>query len=519
MPGTPVTLGPFVGGLHNSAGTGEFIKSNELFDLVNLEVDTDGSLANRPAIADWITVGRSGKVHLMGTFTVQSDRRYIALYDESDLKIKLINADSGYTVSSNKMKPGAVVQYQDSTSNNALFVIPFPGSGDTGGYFDNASTPAWHNVADLPEGQTASIYNERMWIGAGIDSVSDNSRVVFSAIGDFSDWDARDFVDVVPGNGQKLTSIRVVAQDLMIFKEHSTFRAGYTSDVKKIEVINISRTVGTPSDHSVAVYDNNNIYMMHDNSVYEVFNFSFSKISGPVRMHPEVNPDMYEDENYGLTVFRDRLFVRYFDSFYVYSLVSETWSRWETEKNFSFVVTLPIPEGDVAFAHSATKSRRGHVYRFTENRVEGVREQEEFSCKIVTKTYDFTTNYAYKVLFWWAADLATLATTKGTVSLANAGRSARWSDWFDARTTWQDLLDNSIPWSTANMIVYDAEIFPELGQYGKKILKFPKKLRFRQLYFSLTTDAIPNDIADTAVRIYGLTAFVSQKERVVRKTT
>jgi hypothetical protein len=49
MPGAPIPLGPFTGGVNNQAEQGT-IADDELWLSENFEFDTDGSLVSRPAI-------------------------------------------------------------------------------------------------------------------------------------------------------------------------------------------------------------------------------------------------------------------------------------------------------------------------------------------------------------------------------------------------------------------------------------------------------------------------------------
>ena len=49
MPGSPVKIGPFVGGLNNVSRAGES-KDNEVVELINFEVGLDTSILSRPPI-------------------------------------------------------------------------------------------------------------------------------------------------------------------------------------------------------------------------------------------------------------------------------------------------------------------------------------------------------------------------------------------------------------------------------------------------------------------------------------
>lgn len=515
MPGTPVALGPFVKGMHNSAGIGEFIDNQELFLLSNLEVDTDGSLVNRPPISNWNITNASYKMSLIGVFTPDNDTDYLVVVynDGSDDYVGLVNIKTNVIVSNTAIRSNTVVQY-----NNSLYVIPYPDSGQHGGSFSDANPPVWTEITDIPEGETAILYNERMFVGAGVNSTTNTTRMSFSAIGDFTSWDPADYFDINKGDGQKLSCLKVLGTDILIFKEHSTYRAGYSSDVRKMTVLNVSTYIGAANDDCAVVSSDNSVYTLHDSNVYELYNYSYSKISDRIRLTKVVDPDMDQSQIYGLSIFGDRLFLRYFDTIYVYNVLIRQWSLWETDKKFGRLLSISDENEIVAFANPALNTAPyGTLYSFTEDRLTGVGVEEIFNCKIITKTYDFDVGYAYKVLFWWAADVATSSDTYGALTLDNSSSNPTWADW--ASNSWQELTNANTPWSNEKTVIYSAITPANLGGYGKKILKFPKKIRFRKLSFTLSTEVSPNDIGDASVRIYSLTAFVKPKELIVKETT
>lgn len=512
MPGDFLTLGPFTKGLHNSAGSGEYIDDAELFQLENLEVDTDGSLANRPAIVTWAVTGLgSGRCRVLGVFVTNAGSRFVIVSYSSFARVGLINADTNTLTSSQAVVSDCVVQY-----NNRLYVISTPGGGTDGGYFD--ASGAWTSVAAIPKGNSAAIYKERMWVAAGIDSTSNTSRLYFSAIGDPTSWGGSDFIDVEPGNGQKLAALTVLNNDIILFKEHSTFRAGYTSDVRKIEISKISNTIGVPGADCAVTYDNNNIYLIHDNSVYELYNYTFTKLSANINMSTVLGGDIYTDEKVSLTLFRNRLFVRYYNNMYVYSLLSGRWSSWKTVKKFSRVVVLPDQGGDTAYAHSITSTDPGILYKFQDDRVTGVQSEEDFTCTITTKTYDFDASWAYKVLFWWGMTLATSGTTTAQVVVPNSKPNNTWQFLHD-NYTWESANSAGIKWSNADNVIFQSDVSPGLGTYARKFLKFKKKLRFRQAYFKIITNARANSVGDAVVRIFDIVVFVNKKQTVVKEIT
>lgn len=513
--GKPVTLGPFIGGLHNSSGTGEAIDDKELFSLVNLEVDLDGSLANRPAIGALGLSGITGNnIRVIGYYAPSVGGKFIVCCTSTNI---LVYDTSGTLVFSQAFVGICCVQYKD-----AVYFPATPIAAGGGGYITYTGTWAWTAVAGMPPGEAIVLYKERLWVASGITSTGVGaSRLYFSAIGNGASWTtATDFADVSPGNGQKLVSMTVLNNDIILFKEHSTFRFGYSSIVTKFDLSNISVTIGVPSPSCAVTYDSNNVYVLHDNNVYELFNYSYTKISKPVAIRQLIDNSLYATEIYGLSLYRDRLFVRYYGYMYVYSLVTKTWSQWTTSRKFSRIVTIPSADIglDTAYATSASSSDPNQVYYFRDDRITGVGTVEAFTCSITTKTYDLDIPHVFKVLYWWGLNIATSGDTTAAAVVPNAGQNYTWN-YMLANYTWAGANTAGIKWSNNDMVVVSQTVASTLGKFAKKFLKLAKKLRFRQIYFTVSAVAVSNSISDASVRIYDLTAIVKSKETVVKGTS
>lgn len=518
MSGQPITLGPFTKGLHNSAGTGEYIDNAELFELVNLEVDTDGSLVNRPAISMLELDSGFGEEdkRILGVYQPGNGKRYLVITfkNSSDYSVGLLDLDDNSLVGEEQgftSYCACGVQY-----NNKFFVYPKPGTADVAGYYDDTET--WTQQA-LPGGQAAAcvIYKERLFAVAGIDSTSETSRMYFSEIADPTDFDGTMYVDVSPGNGEKLTNIVLLNNDVVLFKEHSTFRAGYSGNIEKMEISIISSNVGSPKANCVAV-TNNTVYVIHENAVYEMYNYNYQKISSGLSMTEGRNyPDVIQNRT-ALSVYNDRLFVRYLGRTYVLSVLSGRWCEWTTNRPFEYVTVVATEDSSIGYAWSIANDKRGELYSLLDNRIANV-EDEDFTCRVVTKTYDFDISHTYKVLFWWGLTIATLGDTTARVVSPNAGPGNTWQMLHDNFTDWDDLVFHDIRWTSANAVIHALTIPSDIGAYSRKFLKFPKKSRFRQMFFEITSEAKPNRTADAAVRIYDIVAFVKSKETVPRRTT
>ena len=97
MPGEATKLGPFTGGLHNSAA-GEFIDDKELYELVNLEVDNDGSLVNRPEIR-LLSIAPVGITmagcSILGVYLPNDGRKFLIVYTPTDDKVSVHDIVTG----------------------------------------------------------------------------------------------------------------------------------------------------------------------------------------------------------------------------------------------------------------------------------------------------------------------------------------------------------------------------------------------------------------------------------------
>src|SRR5690349_13615036 len=227
--GQEVKFGPFKGGLRDSSGMGENIKDDELFALDNLEVDVDGSLVNRPAIGTLPITNISGVLQgitVLGKFLPDSGANFIAVYIPATNRVRLVDVATGIGNgdASATCTASCVVQYNDK-----LWVIPSNNGTGSGGYFQISSgLVTFTAVAAIPKGETAVLYKDRLFIGCGIQASLNSSRFRFSSVSDPTLWPSENFVDVAPGNGQKLVEMMVQGENILIFKEHSTWNFGYT---------------------------------------------------------------------------------------------------------------------------------------------------------------------------------------------------------------------------------------------------------------------------------------------------
>lgn len=515
MVAQPVTLGPFVGGLNNSAGMGDNIEDDELFDLVNLEVDLDGSLTNRPAVRELALPIFAGKeIRVIGTW-ITNQRKMLIVANRTDSTVVVLDTGTNSAIwSVTNVQSSSTVQY-----NRNLWIVADNISINPGGYLtfdENTNTVlAWNPVVAMPRGEAIVIYKSRLFVAAGPNATTNESRLYYSDATTQATWPG--FIDIDPGNGQKLVSMVVLNNDIILFKEHSTFRYGYGSDPNTADISKLSGTIGAVSTDCAVAFDNNSVYVLHDNSVYELYNMVYTKISDKVSMTQKFDPNIYSAYTFGLTLYRSRLFVRYYGNMYVYSLTTKTWSRWETTRQFSRLIVIPSSTVglDVAYAATATSLQVGKIFFFTDDRILGVGTEETFDCKVVTKTYDFDLGYRYKTLFWWDLLIATSGATKATVTVTNVGDNLTWDQL--GAYTWDQA--EFMPWEANADMGTEVTVGTGLGGYARKSIKLPKKLRFRQAFWTVITTAVANSRTDSSVRIFNIIPMIREKQTVSKETT
>ena len=517
MSGEPTQLGPFKKGLNNAAGVGEYIEDDELFNIVNLEVDIDGSLANRPAIKKLPLTGISGELTVIGTYRDVGGRNFLCVRNATQMA--MFDASTG-GISSTLVSIQSVcaIQWLDK-----LWVIPTNGSG--GSWSFSGTSWTWLEIPAIPIGESVTIYKQRMIVVTGVSSPVNASRLWISNQDNPAlwNWTANPWVDVEPGNGEKLACVIGMANDVLLFKEHSTYRFGWSNTPEQFELSKISNTIGVPNFACAATYDNNNIYLMHGDMIYELFNYSFTDISSKVKLSQITDFTLRATETYGLTIFRDRLFIRYYSDLYVYNIKTQAWARWISDRKFSRLYVIPSSSVglDFAFSHPANSGAGAAVYFFQDDRVSGVGDTgntgEQFDCEIVTKTYDYDAPYKFKVQFWWEVLIATSGQSYFSVNIPNSKQLNTWDEW-NALYTWDELALNEV-WGDAGTTIHDDTVDPSLGAYGRKSIRVPRKCRFRQAFYTIRTAAVKNVTADSSVRIYQLVTFMAAKEIVPQKVS
>lgn len=351
MVGQPLRLGPFIGGL-NTASDPTAIGDAELATCNNLELDIDGSLVSRPPItelaghADW-----TERIVMLGE-AVFGDTHYLI---GSNVDGVYHYTGGVWTEITDTIQACVAIQYA-----NFVYLIAKPGSTNPGGKWSPGG--GFVTVADLPDGQAAVIHKARLFVVPGMDATSDTSRLKFSDADDFETWDPVNFIDISQGDGTKLVDIVVFQDNLLLFKDRSTYALAY--DIRPTDAVlrEVSSTIGAERQHNVANFENQ-VYLYHRGWVYEIINYDFHRLNTKVPfVIDSTTPSDFADEHTFVSLIEDRLICRVRNKIYVYGLKTRTWCEWESEADllhyFGPVVTIHLPDGDKYYAGSAVEDFR-----------------------------------------------------------------------------------------------------------------------------------------------------------------
>ncbi len=501
MVGTALRFGPFVGGL-NTLSDPAAVDDTELVDILNMELDLDGSLISRPAIklegnqaaldSRIITIGVaffSGATYVLG-----STNNAIWYYD--------LSANDWVQIETG-LSSFVAIQYQDK-----VWFIASPGSSKTSGWW-TPSAGAYTQVAAIPYGYTAVLHKERIWVSQGIiGSASTSSRIFYCDVLDPFTWNPLNFQDINPGDGQAIARLIVYNDNLLVFKQQSTFAWSFDTAISSGTIRKISGIIGAVNRYAVAEYENS-LYVFHRGNVYEMINYDFTMINGRVPFELDgTGPGTYS-EFFFLQIIDERLVVRYYNNIYVFNLRTRTWSRWLSENYFGPFQVIPRDlsglSENIYIAGSCIAGEKKYFSlfpRYTSTTT------EYFECYIKTKNYDLAVGHKFKRLFWWGADVASVLNVVGTVSPIVYKISMSWDEasaynWEDLQS-WESLL--AAPGTTQTSVATNSSA-------RRRFLKYPKSLRFRQANFSISTHT-DGTSATGPVRIFTLTGMAAEKEIV-----
>lgn len=518
----PITINSFAGGM-NTYSDASSIADNELVDCVNYEVALDGSLVSRPAIQS-IEDGTDGsfteRIYMIGSATIDGTTYIFG----SNADGVFHYSAGAWNLISSLVVCSAAVQY-----NDVVYLLPFPDNSvyalikwtPSGGFVDlsPANLKTMMGSTNFGGGNLV-IYRDRLFIFPGFNKTDNDSRLIFSDPGDPETYTSTtQFVDVSPGDGQRLMDGVVQDDNLVCFKSESTYVFTFTSTPADAELVKINPIIGVQGLKCIQSFENA-IYVLHRGKVYEIVNYIFNRINiqTPFEVDTNTPATFTRLDNVVLNRIGDRLLVRWFNRLYAYGLRTKTWTRWESSNDaLNSIGTIQqyiSPSEEYYLAGSSLddelhtfKVIDGHTSTDTES-LDGVDIPME--CSILTKRFDFGDPFHFKRLNWWGVDAMTKNDITGSVTTVVALFVPTWGDINAEGTLWSEMTtwgaSSSSTLSTTTIDVTATNIL-------RSFFRFAKSVRFRQAHFTIMTTFDGSTLTGPA-RIFGITAMASSKELV-----
>lgn len=425
MPGgKQLRLGPFIGGL-NTGSDPTAIADAELAECVNFELDIDGSLVSRPPLQELDGHANFTERIVCLCEAIFSGNRYLIGSNTNGVFYYFNNT---WTLITSTFRATAAVQYADK-----VYLVAHPSSANPGGKWDPVG--GFTAVAAIPKGGAAVIHKERLFIVPGEDAVVNTSRLTFSDPGNFDVYPGSNFIDIGQGDGTKLLDLTVYQDNILLFKDQTSYVLAY--DVRPTDAVvrKISQTIGVESQNCLLNYENQ-VYVFHNGWVYEIVNFDFHRLNTKIPfILDQTAPSPYSAESICMGIMGDRLIVRYFAKTYVYGLRTRTWSEWESGRDrlhyFGPIVTIHATTGDEFYAGSSISAYKTLIRLYD---VQTATAKEQSFDPLLSTTDTFTrvtaagwgvadTGEAWTIVTGTAADFLTNG-TKGqhSVSAINSNR-------------------------------------------------------------------------------------------------
>lgn len=506
MSGDPIRLGPFVGGI-NQLSDPTALQDNELVDAVNLELDLDGSYIGRPPFFDRAAPASGTNMRLLGYYITATHTRLIGANSGG-----IWSFDAGvwtFVVGTSSVTAAAMVQYDDKA-----YIIADVTSAGSGGYIDDAL--AYTVQSAIKKGGAAVVHKERLFVVPGPNQTGSNSTLLQgSAPADFLTYPVSIFIN--KGDGQKLIDIMVYNDNLLLFKEDSTYVLAYDANPTDAITRKVNSSIGVASTNCVVAYENQ-LYVLHRNSIYEIVNYDFSKMNAKVPfLFDNTKPGPWSTPTF-LTLLGDRLIVKYHARLYVFGLKTKVWTRWDSYARYiGPAVAMPI-RGEVnavpEFVMPSAVSADNDVYGFRD--IIDASNAEDISCSIKTKNYDYGVPHRYKRIMWWGADVSAISEITGIVQPVVVGFSVTWDELeagypvitWDTLQTWDQPLTQPV--------VVQTDVPPQTSL--RKFAKFTKSLRFRQINYEVLFSYDGTSVSGP-VRFFTITSIIGTKEHVSKSLT
>lgn len=547
-------IGPYSGGI-NKYSDMSAIADNEMTDCVNFDIDLDGSLKSRPP---WKLLFGNSTTITTGTLPPESNQLMLGSFVYEGVQFIIFNSChtgvyAAWVYFLGGPNDGTILKIADGTYQAAIrygdeiFLPPGPegGSASLGtGQKYNLGSGLVTALPNMPRGYAAAVYKDRLWI-SGRRGIVNSSRLFFSDLATFGTFGGSSFFDINPGDGDAVNELLVYQDNLVVMKDNKTYVLSYDQGPAQAVLQNISQTVGVMGRNCAVSYENS-IFMLQYNEVYEMANYSFTRVSVKVPFeYDHTTPFEGQTSTIGedwefaqsLSLVGDRLYARFYNRLYVYHLRLRAWTRYTSNDQaihyIGKVIRLDNTNTDLNRGYESyvgasallkvtdnagfgsSGAWKAYLKLFImEDRYESVIAEngqitpvsQDISLSMTTKAYDVGLSHRFKRIMHWGIDCITGRNVTGTLFPFSISYNV----------TWNQL--HVYKWSQLNTWGYPLFVIPEIvvtqpqgAGLARRFIRFGRSLRFRLIQFKVDMITAGNT-TDGPARLYSITAFIGAKQ-------
>lgn len=545
------TLQNFTGGLNNYWDQSS-IQDNELAKLVNFEVTTNGALTSRPPI--WYEKNLAGNaiiytpeadepIDIIGTYIQNNGTRSLVIV--TDDKTWLYNVETRAWTQIATFRATDCTQYQNK-------VVLASSTAGAGGYWQSGTFTV---TPTMPALGGIELFQNRFF-GFGIQGTNTANTIYWSDIttagvegASNSIWNWQDaqgyfYVEIGAGDGQWVTAMAQGYNDLVIFRNKSTYRFSYGELPEEGTMQVMQQDIGAETARCVVKFENAH-FVLSGKTLYKYQNWLYYPLNSE-RVNFEKQTEFTPRFEHAISVVGRRCLVWHGGKLYAYNMDTSTWSEWDSQRRVGYFVTVPRQNEDdkeeLYYGIGGDADVESNVatdYALFRTRdlvsvpgVGGSTHTEEMICSLRTKIYDFATPVEWKRLYFWSADLATARTVRAVavpVAITTDPVAVHWDELsqdgvydngfynFDELSQ-EDAFDEVFStWDrpkTPGTIESVIDDFP-VGTLTRLVTKLDQSLRFRRIYFELylTCDGT---VTTSPVQVFSLTPMVGVKAKVAK---
>ena len=539
-------LQQFTGGLNNYWDQSS-IDDSELASVINFEFTSNGAMTSRPPI--WLEKNSSNVV--IKTPAANEPFDFIGTYIRADGVRFLVAVTDDKTWIYNVIAKTwtQIATFRASDSTQYLNKIVLCSETQAGGYWEAGtftSTPSMPFLGGIELFQTrffgfgvqgTATANILYWSNVSTAGPSGTSTTVW----DWEDeFDAKLYVEIGGGDGQWITALAQGYNDIVIFRNRSTYRFSYGELPQEGTMQVMQQDIGAENRRCVVKFENAH-FVLSGQTLYRYQNWLYYPLNSErVRFTPD---NSYERRfEHAISLVGSRCVVFHNGAIYAYDIDTNTWSQWTSSSRIGYFATVPRRYEDefeelyYGVSGSAEIDAPGvtdySMYRIEDDSTTS-NGTEEMTCSLRTKIYDFNTPVEWKRLYFWTADITTARIVRAVavpVAIREKPLAIHWDElssdgqYDNSYYTWDELSkenefdDRFGTWDrlkTPGTIETVIEDFPQ-GQLIRMETKLDNALRFRRIFFELYLSC-DGTAATSPVQVFSLIPMVGAKAKIARE--